>query len=47
MDISATTVMRNVRKNEWRMDIEERPEEQKIKSKYMIKKRKLYIFRLV
>ncbi|MGN1379449.1 MAG: ISLre2 family transposase [Bacilli bacterium] len=35
MDISATTVMRNVRKNEWKMDIEERPEEQKIKSKYI------------
>lgn len=35
MDISATTVMRNVRKNEWKMDIEERPENQKIKSKYI------------
>ena len=35
MDISATTVMRNVRKNEWKIDIEERPEEQKIKSKYI------------
>ena len=35
MDISATTVMRNVRKNEWKKDIEERPEEQKIKSKYI------------
>lgn len=35
MDISATTVMRNVRKNEWKMDIEERPEAQKIKSKYI------------
>lgn len=35
MDISATTVMRNVRKNEWKMDIVERPEEQKIKSKYI------------
>ena len=35
MDISATTVMRNVRKNEWKMNIEERPEEQKIKSKYI------------
>ena len=33
MDISATTVMRNVRKNEWKMEIKERPEEQKIKSK--------------
>ena len=27
--------MRNVRKNEWKIDIEERPEEQKIKSKYI------------
>ena len=35
MDISATTVMRNVRKNEWKMDIEERPEEKKIKSKHI------------
>ena len=35
MDISSTTVMRNVRKNEWKMEIEERPEEQKIKSKYI------------
>ena len=35
MDISATTVMRNVRKNEWKMDIVERSEEQKIKSKYI------------
>lgn len=35
MDISATTVMRNVRKNEWKMDIEERPEDEKIKSKYI------------
>ena len=33
MDISATTVMRNVRKNEWKMEIEELPEEKKIKSK--------------
>ena len=32
-DISATTVMRNVRKNEWYMDIEERKPEDKIKSK--------------
>lgn len=35
MEISATTVMRNVRKNEWKMDIEERKEEDKIKSKYV------------
>ena len=35
MDISATTVMRNVRKNEWKMEIEERPEDKKIKSKYI------------
>ena len=35
MDISATTVMRNVRKNEWKMDIVECPEEQKIKSRYI------------
>ena len=33
MDISATTVMRNVRRNEWKMDIKERAEEEKIKSK--------------
>ena len=33
MDISATTVMRNVRKNEWKMNIEERKEEEKIKAK--------------
>ena len=33
MDISATTVMRNVRKNQWKMEIEERKEEDKIKSK--------------
>ncbi len=35
MDISATTVMRNVRKNEWKVEIEERLEEEKIKSKYV------------
>lgn len=35
MEISSTTVMRNVRKNEWKMNIEERPEEKKIKSKYI------------
>lgn len=35
MEISATTVMRNVRKNEWKIDIEERPENKKIKSKYV------------
>ena len=35
VDISATTVMRNVRKNEWKMEIEERPEDKKIKSKYI------------
>ena len=33
MEISATTVMRNVRKNEWKMEIEERKEEEKIKAK--------------
>lgn len=33
MEISATTVMRNVRKNEWKMDITERKEEEKIKAK--------------
>ena len=35
IDISATTVMRNVRKNDWKMEIEERKEEEKIKSKYL------------
>ena len=33
IDISATTVMRNVRKNEWDMEIVERKEEDKIKAK--------------
>lgn len=33
MEISSTTVMRNVRRNEWKMNIEERKEEEKIKSK--------------
>lgn len=33
IEISATTVMRNVRKNEWKMEIEERKEEDKIKAK--------------
>lgn len=33
MEISATTVMKNVRKNEWKMNIEERKEEEKIKAK--------------
>lgn len=33
MEISATTVMRNVRKNQWKMEIEERKEEEKIKAK--------------
>ena len=33
MEISATTVMRNVRKNEWKMNITERKEEEKIKAK--------------
>lgn len=33
MEISATTVMRNVRKNEWKMNIEDRKEEEKIKAK--------------
>ena len=32
MEISATTVMRNVRKNDWKMNIEERKEEEKIKA---------------
>ena len=35
MEISATTVMRNVRKNEWKVEIVEHPKEQKIKSKYV------------
>ncbi len=35
MEISSTTVMKNVRKNEWKIDIEERKEEEKIKSKYV------------
>lgn len=35
MDISATTVMRNVRKNEWKMEIKELPEDKKIRSKYI------------
>ena len=35
MEISATTVMHNVRKNEWKVEIEERPQEEKIKSKYV------------
>ena len=33
MEISSTTVMRNVRKNEWKMNIEERKEDKKIKAK--------------
>lgn len=33
MEVSATTVMRNVRKNDWKMNIEERKEEEKIKAK--------------
>lgn len=33
MEISATTVMRNVRRNEWKMEITERKEEDKIKAK--------------
>lgn len=33
MEISPTTVMRNVRKNEWKKEIEERKEEEKIKAK--------------
>lgn len=33
MEISSTTVMRNVRKNEWKMEIKERKEEEKIKAK--------------
>lgn len=35
MEISSTTVMRKVRKNPWKMNIEERPEDKKIKSKYI------------
>ena len=35
MEVSATTVMRNVRKNEWKIEIENRPEKEKIKSKYV------------
>ena len=35
LEISATTVMRNVRKNEWNMEIAERKEENKIKAKYI------------
>ena len=35
IEISSTTVMKNVRKNEWKIDIEERKEEEKIKSKYV------------
>ena len=33
IEISATTVMRNVRKNNWKMEIEEKKEEEKIKAK--------------
>ena len=33
IEISSTTVMRNVRKNDWKMNIEERKEEEKIKAK--------------
>ncbi len=33
MEISATTVMKNVRKNEWKMEIRERKEGEKIKAK--------------
>ena len=33
IEISATTVMRNVRKNDWKMEIEEKKEEEKIKAK--------------
>ena len=33
MEISSTTVMRNVRKNKWKMNLEERKEEEKIKAK--------------
>ena len=35
IEISATTVMRNVRQNEWKMEIPEREEKDKIKSKYV------------
>ena len=33
LEISATTVMRNVRKNEWNMEFKERKEEEKIRAK--------------
>lgn len=33
VEISGTTVMRNVRKNDWKMEIENRKEEEKIKAK--------------
>ena len=35
IEISATTVMHNVRKNEWKVEIEERAQEEKINSKYV------------
>ena len=35
IEISATTVMHNVRKNEWKVEIKERPKEEKINSKYV------------
>lgn len=35
IEISATTVMHNVRQNEWKMEIQEREEKDKIKSKYV------------
>ena len=35
IEISATTVMHNVRKNEWKVEIEERTKEEKINSKYV------------
>ena len=35
IEISATTVMHNVRKNEWKVEIEERAQEKKINSKYV------------
>lgn len=35
IEISATTVMHNVRKNEWKVEIEERVQEEKINSKYV------------
>ena len=35
IEVSTTTVMKNVRKNEWKTEIKERSEKEKIKSKYV------------